>query len=198
LLQKAVQITPSERSGRKLRSAPDRRLWIAPSQAVSGTSERRTRAHIARRDATAAPRRHFAALSRRDPVDEGGAYACPTRAHAAAPRRAASTRPPPRTRSSAAASHRAHPACACVRRIDKAPRKSPEKLGCSARVPARTRWSQRWAYAKERDEPGELVAGALLLSAHRISRSAIIESRGPDHRESRLAGWCPSVVARQR
>jgi hypothetical protein len=88
------------------------------------------------------------------------AYACPMRAHARVLRATTSTCRPPRTRSSPATSRHAHPAYACVCRTDKAPRKTPEKLGSSTPVPARTRWSLRCACAKERDEPDELVAGA--------------------------------------
>ena len=92
-------------------------------------------------------------------VDQCSAYACPMRAYARPPRRTISTCRLPRNRSSPATSRRAHPAHACVRSVDKAPRKTPEKLGSSTRAPGRTRWSQRCAYAKERDEPDELVAG---------------------------------------
>ena len=80
------------------------------------------------------------ARSRRDLLDQCSAYACPMRAHARLPRRTASTCRSPRNRSSPATSRRERPAYACVRRIDKAPRKSPEKLGSSTRVPERTRW----------------------------------------------------------
>ena len=48
---------------------------------------------------------------------------------------------PARTRSSPATSRRAHPAYACVRRIDKAPRKSPEKLASPTSAGMRHRWS---------------------------------------------------------
>jgi len=105
------------------------------------------------------PEDHFGRGPRRDLVDQCSAYACTMRAHARPPRRTTSTCRSPRTRSSAAALHRAHSAYACVCRADKAPRKIPEKLGSSTRVPARTRWSQRCAYAKEREEPEQLVAG---------------------------------------
>jgi hypothetical protein len=67
-------------------------------------------------------------------VDQGTAYAFPMRAHARPPRRTTSTCRPPRNRSSPATSRRAHPAYACVRRIDKAPRKTPEKPGPSAQT----------------------------------------------------------------
>ena len=105
------------------------------------------------------PEDHFGRGPLRDLVDQCSAYACPMRAHARLTRRTTSTCRSPRNRSSPATSRRAHPAYACVRRIDKAPRKTPEKLGSSTRAPARTRWSQRCAYAKARDEPDELVAG---------------------------------------
>jgi hypothetical protein len=83
------------------------------------------------------------------------------RTHARLPRRTASTCRSQRNRSSPATFRRAYPAYACVRRTDKAPRKSPEKLESSTRVPARTRWSGRCAYAKEREQPNELVAGVI-------------------------------------
>ena len=123
--------------------------------------ERRTHAQSARRDAMATPRGPLRARSRRDLLDQCSAYACPMRAHARPPRRTASTCRPPRNRSSPVTSRRSHPAYACVRRFDKTPRKTPEKLGSSTRVPARTRWSQRFAYAKEREQPDELVAGVI-------------------------------------
>ena len=104
-------------------------------------------------------RDHFGRGPRRDLVDQCSAYACPMRAHARLTRRTTSTCRSPRNRSSPATSRRAHPAYACVCRVDKAPRKTPEKLGSSTRAPARTRWSQRCAYAKAREEPDELVAG---------------------------------------
>ena len=105
------------------------------------------------------PEDHFGRGPRRDFVDQCSAYACPVHAYARPPRRTTSTCRSPRNRSSPATSRRARPAYACVRRTDKAPRKSPEKLGSSTRVPARTRWSQPCAYASEREEPDELVAG---------------------------------------
>ena len=48
---------------------------------------------------------------------------------------------------------------ACVRRIDKAPRKTPEKLASPTIARTRNRWSGRRAYAQRRAEPDELVAG---------------------------------------
>ena len=107
------------------------------------------------------PEEHFGRGPGRDLVDQCSAYACPMRAHARLTRRTTSTCRSPRNRSSPVTSRRAHPAYACVCRIDKAPRKTPEKLGSSTRVPARTRWSQRCAYAKGRDKPDELVAGVI-------------------------------------
>jgi len=104
---------------------------------------------------------HSRRRHRRDLVDQCSAYACPMHACARPPRRAPSTRQSPRNRSSPATSRRAHPAYACVRRIDKASRKSPEKPGPSTPPRTRTRWSQRCAYAKEREEPEELVAGVM-------------------------------------
>ena len=136
-----------------------RRLWVATSRAVSGTrsTERAPRA----RDAM--PRQHlevhFGRRHRRDLVDQCSAYACPMHAHARPLRRATSTCRSPRNRSSPATSRRAHPAYACVRRIDKAPRKTPEKLASPTGARTRTCWSQRCAYAKGREEIEELVAG---------------------------------------
>ena len=121
--------------------------------------ERRTHAQSARRDAMATPRGPLRARSRRDLLDQCSAYACPMRAYARLPRKTASTCRTPRNRSPLATPRRAHLAYACVRRIDKAPRKSPENLESSTGLPARRRWSQRCAYAKERSEPDELVAG---------------------------------------
>ena len=74
------------------------------------------------------PEDHFGRGPRRDLVDQCSAYACPMRAHAKLTRRTKSTCRSPRNRNSPGRSRRAHPACACVRRvrrIDKAPRKSP-------------------------------------------------------------------------
>jgi hypothetical protein len=132
---------------------------VRTSQAASGHAERRTCAQIARRDAATAPRGPLRARSPRDLVDQGSAYACPMRAYARPPRRTTSTCLSPRNRSSPATSRRARPAYARVGRTDKAPRNPPEKLGSSTRVPPRTRWSGRCAYAKRREDPDELVAG---------------------------------------
>ena len=138
----------------------ERRLWIAWRKTASGTrsTERAPRAP------DAIPRQHledhFGRRHRRDLVDQCSAYACPMHAHARPLRRATSACRSPPNRSSPATSRHAHPAYACVRRTDEAPRKRPEKLGSSTRVPTRTRWSQRCAYAKGRDKPDELVAGA--------------------------------------
>jgi len=76
----------------------------------------------------ATPRGPLRAWSRRDLLDQCSAYACPMRAYARPPCRPPQLAPPPRTRSSAAATQRAHPACACVRRIDKAPKKASRNL----------------------------------------------------------------------
>jgi len=121
--------------------------------------ERRTHAQSARRDAMATPRGPLRGRSRPDLLDQCSAYACPMRAHARLHRRTASTCRSQRNRSSPVTSRRARPAYACVRRIDKAPRNSPEKLGSSTPPRTRHRWSQRCAYAKAHDEADELVAG---------------------------------------
>jgi len=52
-----------------------------------------------------------------------------------------------------------HPAYACVRRLDKAPRKRPDKPVDISGAPIQTCWSGECAYAKGREEPDELVAG---------------------------------------
>ena len=91
------------------------------------------------------PRQHlevdFGRHHRRDLVDQCSAYACPMRAHARLTRRTTSTCRPARSRSSPATSRRAHPAHACVRRLDKAPRKTPEKLASPTGAETRNRWS---------------------------------------------------------
>lgn len=94
-----------------------------------------------------------------DLVEQCSAYACPVHAYARSPRLEADPCPSACNRSSPATSRRVHPAYACVRSVDRGARKSPEKLGSSTRPPARTRWSQRCAYARVREEPDELVAG---------------------------------------
>ena len=123
--------------------------------------EHRAHAQSARRDAMATPRGPLRARSRRDLLDQCSAYACPMRAHAKLPRRTTSTCRSPRNRSSPATSRRAHPAYACVGKVDRAPRKSPDKPVDIARAPTQTCWSGECAYAKEREDPDELVAGAL-------------------------------------
>ena len=162
--QARQQIDPSQLPKRPPRgiTCRSRRLWIPTSRAASGSrSTERTP-----RSPDAIPRQHlkvhFGRHHLRDLVDQCSAYACPMRAYARPPRRTTSTCRSPRNRSSPATSRRAHPAYACVCRIDKAPRKTPEKLGSSTRAPARTRWSQRCAYAKGRDKPDELVRSSRL------------------------------------
>ncbi len=52
-----------------------------------------------------------------------------------------------------------HPAYACVGRVEKAPRNSPDKPVGKSEAPTQTCWSDECAYATRRDEPDELVAG---------------------------------------
>jgi hypothetical protein len=87
------------------------------------------------------PEGHFGRGPRRDLVDQCSAYACTMRAHARRPRRTTSTCRSPRTRSSAAALHRAHSAYACVCRADKVPRNTPEKLASPTSTGTRNRCS---------------------------------------------------------
>ncbi len=151
---------PRRADGSCRRATRDRRLWIATSRAASGTrsTERAPRAP------DAIPRQHidnhFGRRHRRDLVDQCSAYACPMHAYAIPPRTATSTCRPPRNRSSPATSRRAHPAYACQRRVDKAPRKTPDKPVDNADAPTRICWPQRCSYAEGREEPEELVAGA--------------------------------------
>jgi len=116
-----------------------------------------------------------------DLVEQCSAYACPVHAYARSPRLEADPCPSACNRSSPATSRRVHPAYACVRSVDRGARKSPEKLGSSTRPPARTRWSQRCAYAKYREEPDELVAG--------VTRQGEASGCGLD--ESAGHGVCP-------
>jgi hypothetical protein len=120
-------------------------------------------------------RRHL-----QDLVDQGSAYACPMHAHARPPRRAASTRPPPRNRSSAATSQRAHPAYACVRSVDKAPRKTPERLGSSTRPRTRTGSHEKGRCQAVHFAPGRRLApGADGVTVERPERAKAREDERP-------------------
>jgi hypothetical protein len=115
-------------------TSTERRLWIATSRAASGTRSTERTPRSPTRCHGSNPEDRFGHGPRRDLVDQCSAYACPMHAHARLLRAMTSTCRLARTRSSPATSHRAHPACACVCRVDKAPRKAPEKLA-SPRAP---------------------------------------------------------------
>jgi hypothetical protein len=53
-----------------------------------------------------------------------------------------------------------HPAYAAYARLEKVPRKSPEKPVGNAKRQSRISWSGKCAYAEARGEPLDLVAGA--------------------------------------
>ena len=119
-----------------------------------------------------------------DLVDQGSAYACPMHAYARPPRKATSTCQSAQHRSSPATSRCAHPAYACLCSLDKVPRKSPEKPVDNAELPTRTRWSQRFASAKGRAAPEELVAGG-------CPRRATSDLRAAEHAGRRACiGQC--------
>ena len=149
-----------------MRTGGKRRLSIATSRAASGTRKYRTHAQIARRDATAASRGALRARSSRDLVDQCSAYACPMRAHARLLRRTTSTCRSPRNRSSPATSRRAHPAYACVRSIDQAPRKTPEKLASPPSAGTRNRLSGACAPARGARLTSGRGGGGFMTSTH--------------------------------
>ena len=134
----------------------ERRLWIAWRRTTSGTRS----AERPPRSSDAMPRQHpedhFGRGPHRDLVDQCSACACPMRAHARAPRRRPSPRPSPRNRSSPATYRRAHHASACVRSVDKAPRKTPEKPAPPTSAETKNRWSGTCTPAR----------GARLTSGH--------------------------------
>lgn len=55
----------------------------------------------------------------------------------------------------------APPCSCCVRRIEKVPRKSPEKPVDDAKWPSQNSWSGTCAYAEGHEEPTDLVAGVI-------------------------------------